>query len=75
MIVSQHWLKDYVDIDATVSDLADMLSLLGLEAEVHTEIQPMSHVVIGKVKSAEKHPNADKLKLCQVFDGKKTYWI
>ncbi|MBT3300477.1 MAG: phenylalanine--tRNA ligase subunit beta [Candidatus Marinimicrobia bacterium] len=75
MIVSQHWLKDYVDIDATVSDLADMLSLLGLEAEVHTEIQPMSHVVIGKVKSAEKHPNADKLKLCQVFDGKKTHQV
>ena len=75
MIISKQWLKDFVSFDYSTEELADMLSLLGLEAEVDTEIAPMNHVVIGKVKKTEKHPNADKLKLCTVFDGIDTHQV
>ncbi len=75
MIISKQWLKDFVSFDYSTEELADMLSLLGLEAEVDTEIASMKHVVIGKVKKTEKHPNADKLKLCTIFDGIDTHQV
>jgi phenylalanyl-tRNA synthetase beta chain len=45
----------------------------GFESEVVTDFSSLDHIVVGEVKSAEKHPDADKLKVCMVSDGKETY--
>ena len=69
MRVSIDWLKEFVRVDETPIELADLLSNTGLEAEALDMPLEIPGVVIGKVESAEKHPDADKLKLCTVNDG------
>ena len=66
MIVSINWLKEFVDIKEPPDKLADMLSSIGLEAEFLNSFDGLDGVVIGKVKSIEKHPNADRLSVCIV---------
>ena len=69
MIISLDWLKEFVDINESSQELADLLTNLGLEAEVAGIPESLSGIVIGKVETSEKHPNADRLKLCTVNDG------
>ena len=69
MIVSIDWLKEFVDITESPEELADVLSSIGLEAEDCKIFQGLNGVIIGKVKSVEKHPNADRLNVCSVYDG------
>ena len=69
MRISIDWLKQFVSIKENPADLAEMLSMLGLEAEPVHDFSGLSGVVIGKVATAKKHPNADRLKLCTVNDG------
>ncbi|MGD0022519.1 MAG: phenylalanine--tRNA ligase subunit beta [Smithellaceae bacterium] len=74
MLVSLKWLKDYVDIDLTASELADKLTMAGLEVEeIKTVLPQFSGVVVARVLSVKPHPNADKLSLCAVSDGKNNY--
>ena len=75
MIVSLDWLKEFVDIQESPDELAELLSGIGLEAEVTSVPTEIPGVVIGKVESAEKHPDADKLKLCTVNDGKQVHQV
>ncbi len=64
------WLKNHLDTDASVDEIADTLTDLGLEVEgIENPAAALSEFVIGTVKSAEKHPDADKLKVCQVDYG------
>ena len=49
------------------------LTMQGFESEVVTDFSSLDHIVVGEVKSAEKHPDADKLKVCTVSDGIETY--
>jgi phenylalanyl-tRNA synthetase beta chain len=72
MILSINWLKQYVDIKKSPQELADMLTMLGFEAEIATDLSNLKNIVTATVESVEKHPNADKLSLCQVNDGKET---
>jgi phenylalanyl-tRNA synthetase beta chain len=76
MLVSLKWLKDYVDIEITAGELADKLTMSGLEVD---EIKTISHnfsgVVVAKILSVRPHPGADKLSLCDVTDGSQTYPI
>ena len=72
MRISIDWLNEFVSIKEDPSDLADMLSMLGLEAEPVHDFSGLSGVVTGKVVTAKKHPNADRLKLCTVNDGTTT---
>ena len=72
MRISIDWLKEFVSIKEDPADLADMLSMLGLEAEPVHDFSVLSGVVIGKVATAKKHPNADRLQLCTVNDGTAT---
>ena len=72
MRISIDWLKQFVSIKENPADLAEMLSMLGLEAEPVHDFSGLSGVVIGKVATAKKHPNADRLKLCTVNDGTAT---
>jgi len=69
MLLSINWLKQYVDIEETPQELADMLTMLGFEAEIATDLSNLKNIVTAEVESVEKHPNADKLSLCKVNDG------
>ena len=70
MKVSLSWLKEYVPIHLSVSDLADALTMAGLEVEaVEDRYACLETVVVGRVVEVLPHPNADRLKLCRVEDG------
>lgn len=76
MNVSINWLKEYIDLsDKSVKEISDGLTLAGLEAEGFNEISALSNVITAKVISKEKHPNADKLNVCIVTDGKEEYQV
>ena len=73
MKVSLHWLKRFVDFDLTATDLAEKLTMRGFDSEVVSDFDSLEHLVVGDVLKAEKHPDADKLKLCSVSDGSDTF--
>jgi len=76
MLVSLKWLKDYIDLELSAEELADRLTMAGLEVdEIQTLAPKFSGVVIAKILSVRPHPNADKLSLCDVTDGAETYPI
>ncbi|MEW9670762.1 phenylalanine--tRNA ligase subunit beta [Ammoniphilus sp. 3BR4] len=71
MKVSYNWLKQYVDLEGIApQDLAEKLTRSGVEVEsVESRNKGVSKVVIGHVVEREKHPDADKLNVCQVEVG------
>lgn len=71
MLVSYNWLKNYVDLgNLTPEELAAKITKSGIEVEgVEYVAEKSTDVVVGYVESCEKHPNADKLNLCQVDVG------
>jgi phenylalanyl-tRNA synthetase beta chain len=61
------WLKDHLETEASVEDICETLTDLGLEVEgVEDRGAKLRDFTIGYVKSAEKHPDADRLNVCQV---------
>ncbi|WP_089901168.1 phenylalanine--tRNA ligase subunit beta [Loktanella fryxellensis] len=61
------WLKTHLDTTASVAEIADALTDLGLEVEgIADPAEALRPFTIGYVESAEKHPDADKLRVCQV---------
>lgn len=61
------WLKTHLDTDASVDDIAETLTDLGLEIEeVVNPLDSLAGFTLGKVLKAEKHPDADRLRVCQV---------
>jgi len=76
MLVSLKWLKDYVNINVTAEELAEKLTMAGLEVDEIKTIRPsFSGVVAAKIISVKPHPAADKLFLCDVTDGSQTYKV
>ncbi len=74
MKISYNWLKDYLDIDLSPEELAEQITNAGLEVEeIITTVQVLNNVVVGKILSCEKHPDADKLSICRVSDGEEEY--
>ena len=70
MKVSLSWLKDYIDIRMDVADLADALTMAGLEVDSVTDRYAYLHpVLVGRVAEVTPHPNADKLTICRVEAG------
>jgi phenylalanyl-tRNA synthetase beta chain len=70
MNVTYNWLKEFVDFDLSPEQLADMLTMLGLEVEGMNNLgSGMDDVVVARVESRQQHPNADKLSLCRVNTG------
>src|SRR6185436_10155430 len=64
------WLKDHLDTDVPVEALADKLSAMGLEVEsVDDPGKALAPFTIAKVLEAKPHPNADRLRVCQVDTG------
>jgi len=73
MQVSLRWLRDYVDITMSPEELADKLTMAGLEVDAITEVSPgFSDVVVAKILAMSPHPKSDKLWLCQVTTGEHT---
>ncbi|HII0862230.1 TPA: phenylalanine--tRNA ligase subunit beta [Staphylococcus aureus] len=70
MLISNEWLKEYVTIDDSVSNLAERITRTGIEVDDLIDYtKDIKNLVVGFVKSKEKHPDADKLNVCQVDIG------
>jgi len=71
MLISKNWLSDYVNLEkVTPEDLAEKLTIRTVEIEgVSTLGELLHNVVIGLVNKVEKHPDADRLKVCHVDIG------
>lgn len=70
MKVSHNWLKAYVPHDLSPQELADALTMSGLEVEDVTPVgSPLAGVVVGEVLEVRSHPNADRLRVCSVALG------
>ena len=67
MKVPYNWLNDYVDINVDAKELGDILTLTGSQLE-EVEIQGdnIKNVVVCHILKIEKHPDADRLNVCQV---------
>jgi phenylalanyl-tRNA synthetase beta chain len=64
------WLKEHLDTDASLTEIVDKLTMIGLEVEnVEDTASLLKPFVIASVLSAEKHPNADRLRVCMVDIG------
>ena len=64
------WLKEHLETDASLSEIVDKLTMIGLEVEsVEDKAVMLKPFVIASVISAERHPNADRLRVCMVDIG------
>ncbi|MBN1071620.1 phenylalanine--tRNA ligase subunit beta [Clostridium botulinum] len=76
MKVPFSWLQDYVDINVSPKELGDKLTLTGSQLEeLIIQGDVIDKVVTGKITEIEKHPDADKLSICQVDIGTETIQI
>lgn len=76
MKFSEQWLRELVQPELDAQALADQLSLAGLEVDdVESVASDFSGVVVGEILSAEQHPDADKLRVCQVSNGTETFQV
>ncbi|MBX9464914.1 MAG: phenylalanine--tRNA ligase subunit beta [Aquamicrobium sp.] len=63
------WLKDHLDTDASLAEIVDRLTMIGLEVESVDDKAALKPFVIARVLTAEKHPDADKLRVLSVDTG------
>jgi phenylalanyl-tRNA synthetase beta chain len=71
MKFSEQWLRTWVNPDISTEEMCEQLTMAGLEVDgVEPAASAFSDVVVARVESVEKHPDADKLNVCQVSDGK-----
>ena len=76
MKVSLSWLKEYTSVTGDPAEIAAELTMAGLEVEaVEDRYAFLDKVVVGRVETAEKHPEADRLSCCQVDVGDETLSI
>lgn len=73
MNVPESWLRSFCNPSLAGSELAERLTMAGLEVEAYAPFGPaFSGVVVGEIVAVEKHPNADKLTVCTVDAGRET---
>ena len=76
MKFSLRWLRRYLDLDVPVAQMLEKLTLSGTEVEHVTKTGLESpHIVVARIVSSMQHPNADRLRVCQVEDGQGTRQI
>ena len=76
MILSENWLREWVNPDLDAEALAHTLTMVGLEVDAVTPLaEGLSGVVVAEIISAEPHPDADKLRVCRVATGSETVQI
>ena len=78
MNISFNWLSEFLKHDLNIDDISKILTDIGLEVEGITNYQEieggLKGLVVGKVISCDKHPNADRLKLTKVDIGSEIYF-
>jgi len=73
MLISLEWLKEYVDINESVMELENALTMIGQEVEaIEEQGKHLDNVVVGKIVEYGKHPDSEKLTLLQVDAGEET---
>jgi phenylalanyl-tRNA synthetase beta chain len=79
MLVSLQWLRRYADLPTDPTEISAALTAVGLEVETVQArgggAMGIPGVVLGEVKTCAKHPEADKLSVCTVFDGAETVTV
>ncbi len=70
MKFSVNWLREFVELPATIEQLVDLLMFAGIEIEgVERRGLDLDNVVVGQINASSQHPNADRLSVCDVNDG------
>jgi phenylalanyl-tRNA synthetase beta chain len=76
MLIPESWLRSFCNPPLSGRELADKLTMSGVEVETYAPLGPhLDGVVVGEVLSVEKHPNADKLAVCKVKAGRGTLQV
>lgn len=76
MKLSEQWLREWFDPGVETAQLAERLTLAGLEIEGLTAAAPpLRGVIVGEVRAVAPHPDSDHLHVCQVFDGRATHQL
>ncbi|MDO9322412.1 MAG: phenylalanine--tRNA ligase subunit beta [Pseudomonas sp.] len=76
MKFSEQWLRTWVNPQVSSDELVARLSMAGLEVDSVTPVAgQFSGIVVGEVLSTEPHPDADKLRVCQVSNGSETFQV
>ena len=76
MKISLQWLAEWADTGSDVRGLAHALTMVGLEIEaIQPAAPPLANVVVGEVKSVTRHPDAEKLNVCSVWNGREELQI
>ena len=76
MKISLQWLSEWADTGTDVRGLAHALTMVGLEVEsIQPAAPPLANVVVGEVKSITRHPDAEKLNVCRVWNGREELQI
>lgn len=71
MKISERWLREWVNPDITTDELLKRLTMAGLEVDgIEPAAAPVTGVIVGEVRDVAPHPDADKLRVCKVSDGK-----
>lgn len=73
MKILKSWLADFVPIEESIDSLAQKLNKSGTEVESISSIDPL--IIVAKIIKIKSHPNADKLQVATVFDGKEELQI
>jgi phenylalanyl-tRNA synthetase beta chain len=73
MKFSVNWLREFVDAPASVDALAELLTLAGVEIEaIEQRGANIDQVMVAQISASSRHPNADRLTVCEVDDGSGT---
>ncbi len=76
MKISLSFLKKFIPIDRPLNEIAETLTMLGLEVDdIENKETKLDKIVVGKISSIEKHPEAEKLLITKIFDGKNDYQV
>ena len=76
MKFSEKWLRELVQPAINTQELVEQITMAGLEVDaVENVASDFSKVIVGKILTAEQHPNADKLKLCTVSNGTEEFQV
>src|SRR5438105_15805341 len=73
MKFSVNWLREFVDLPKNPEEIADLLTRAGVETKgVETRGAKIDNVIVSQVTASSRHPNADRLTVCEVNDGSGT---
>jgi phenylalanyl-tRNA synthetase beta chain len=76
MKISEKWLREWVDPQVSTDQLVAQLTMAGLEVDgTETVAGAFTGVIVGEIVAIEPHPDADKLRICQVAGGKQTVQV